>query len=293
MHTPSPLGPFLEIADGVGGELARVAAGGPQPYALTAELIRELASGPAVVVIEDIHWADEATLDVLRLLTRRLESVPAFVIVTYRDDELTRSHPLRAVLGEFGARALRVNVAALSPDAVAALAAESGVDADALYQRTNGNPFFVTEALAAGGDGVPETVRDAVLARAARLGDDARQLLDAVAVVPPHVERPLLDRLVPNADAALDECTTAGMLRADAGRVGFRHELARIAVEDALPPGARRTLHRAVLALLLDAPRRRRSGPPRPPRRGGRGHRSDPALRTRGGRAGCSRGVTS
>jgi hypothetical protein len=93
-----------------------------------------------------------------------------------------------------------------------------------------------------------------VLARAARLGEAARRLLDAVAVVPPPVERALLDRLVPNADAALDECTTVGMLRADAGRVGFRHELARLAVEDALLPGARRTLHRAVLALLLEAP---------------------------------------
>src|SRR3954467_2588676 len=161
LHTPSPLGPFLEIADGIGGELARIASGGPQPYALTAELLRELAARPAVVVIEDIHWADEATLDVLRLLTRRLESVPALVVTTYRDDELTRDHPLRAVLGEFGARAVRVNVAALSPEAVAALAAESGLDTDALYRQTNGNSFFVTEALAAGGAGVPETVRDA------------------------------------------------------------------------------------------------------------------------------------
>jgi DNA-binding CsgD family transcriptional regulator/tetratricopeptide (TPR) repeat protein len=253
LHTPSPLGPFLEIADGVGGELARVAAAGPQPYALTAELVRELASRPAVVLVEDIHWADEATLDVLRLLSRRLETVPALVIVTYRDDELTRDHPLRALLGEFGARALRVPVTPLSPESVARLATESGVDPGVLYERTNGNPFYVTEALAAGGEGVPETVRDAVLARAARLGEDARRLLDAVAVVPPPVERVLLDRLVPNADSALDQCTAVGMLRADAGRVGFRHELARIAIEDALPPGARRTLHRAVLALLLEA----------------------------------------
>jgi len=254
LNTPSPLGPFLGIADAVGGELARVASAGPQPYALTAELVRELASGPAVVLIEDIHWADEATLDVVRLLTRRLESVPTLVIATYRDDELTRSHPLRALLGEFGARAVRVPVEALSPEAVAQLAIESGVDPDVLYRRTNGNAFYVTEALAAGVDGVPETVRDAVLARAARLGEAARRLLDAVAVVPPPVERALLDRLVPNADAALDECTTVGMLRADAGRVGFRHELARLAVEDALLPGARRTFHRAVLALLLEAP---------------------------------------
>ena len=252
LHTPSPLGPFIELADAVGGELARIASGGPQPYALTGELLRELSAHPAVLVIEDIHWADEATLDVLRLLARRLETVPALVVVTYRDDELTRDHPLRAVLGEFGARAVRITVSSLSPEAVAVLADDTGIDPEALYRRTNGNPFFVTEALAAGGGGVPETVRDAVLARATRLGEDARRLLDAVAVVPPQIERTLLDELVPNGDAALDECTTTGMLRAGDGRVGFRHELARLAIEGALPPGARRALHRAVLAALTD-----------------------------------------
>jgi DNA-binding CsgD family transcriptional regulator len=254
LHTPSPLGPFLEIADAVGGELARIAAGSPQPYALTAGLLRQLTARPAVLVIEDIHWADEATLDVLRLVARRLELVPALVVATFRDEELTRSHPLRGVLGEFGARAARVRVGALSPAAVVRLSAESGVDPDTLYRRTNGNSFFVTEALAAGGDGVPETVRDAVLARAARLGANARRLLDAVAVVPPHIDRLLLDRLVANADSALDECATAGMLRVARGRVAFRHELARLAIEDTLPPGTRRTLHRAVLAALLDSP---------------------------------------
>ncbi|MGN6799495.1 MAG: ATP-binding protein [Gaiellaceae bacterium] len=252
LDTPSPLGPFLDIADEIGGELAGIAAGGPPPYALTAELLRELDQRPAVVLIEDIHWADEATLDVLRLLTRRLEAVPVLVIVTYRDDEITRTHPLRTVLGEFGARAVRVPVPVLSPAAVAALAGATEFDADALYRRTNGNPFFVTEALAAGGDGVPETVRDAVVARAARLSPDARRLLDAVAVVPPSIERTLLDQLMPDADSALDECTTTGMLRAGDGRISFRHELARLAIEDDLPPGTRRGLHRSVLAALGD-----------------------------------------
>ncbi|MGZ4333630.1 MAG: ATP-binding protein [Gaiellaceae bacterium] len=253
LYTPTPLGPFLELARGGGGELARVAAGSPKPYELAGELLRELGSATTVVAVEDLHWADEATLDVVRLLARRVETVPALLVATYRDDELDRHHPLRALLGEFGWRATRITVEALSPGAVEQLAAPYTVDAAALYRRTGGNPFFVTEALAAGGSGVPETVRDAVLARASRLRGDARELLDVVAVVPPHIERSLLDRLVPRADAALDECVAAGMLRAEPGRVGFRHELARLAVEEALPPGSRRALHRDVLAALIDA----------------------------------------
>ena len=120
-------------------------------------------------------------------------------------------------------------------------------------------------------------------------GRRARRLLDAVAVVPPHVERPLLDRLVPNADAALDECTTAGMLRADARRVGFRHELARIAVEDTLPPGSRRTLHRGCLRRSSTrAATSTRLASPTTPRRLRTPKRS--CARPRGGRAGCSGG---
>ena len=122
---------------------------------------------PTVLVLEDLHWADEATLDVLRLVGRRVESVPALLVASYRDDELDRSHPLRTVLGELPARGpvSRLRVPPLSLEAVAAMAEPYGVDANELYRRTDGNPFFVTEVLAAGIRQVPETVRDAVLAR--------------------------------------------------------------------------------------------------------------------------------
>src|SRR5689334_1673089 len=169
LFTPRPLGPFVDIAEAVGGELARATSGEPKPYEVAAELLRELGgSQTTAVIVDDVHWADEATLDVLRLLARRIESVPALLVATYRDDELDRRHPLLGVLGELGRRALRIVVEPLSPDAVGELAASTTLDAEELYRKTNGNPFFVTEVLAAGGAGVPETVRDAVLARAAQ-----------------------------------------------------------------------------------------------------------------------------
>jgi DNA-binding CsgD family transcriptional regulator len=255
LFTPRPLGPILDIAETAGGELRELARGSARPHEIAAALRRELgAQAPTVVVLEDLHWADEATLDVVRLLGRRLDAVPALVIATYRDDELDRTHPLRIVLGEFGPReATRITVERLSPAAVADLAATHAVDPAELYRRTSGNPFFVTEALAAGVE-LPATVRDAVLARAARLGPEARAVLEAVAIVPHQTELWLLDALASDAAERLEECLASGTLAAAQDAVAFRHELARRAIEESLSPHRRLALHRLALAALAAAP---------------------------------------
>jgi DNA-binding CsgD family transcriptional regulator len=256
LYTPRPLGPFLDIAHSAGGELEWVAASSVRPYEVAAALMRELErDAPSVMVVEDVHWADEATLDVLRIVARRIASIPALIVATYRDDELDRRHPLRRMLGELssGEQTTRLAVEPLSPGAVATLAAPHGVDADDLYRKTNGNPFFVTEVLAASGAEVPDTARDAVLARVARLTSGAAELLEAVAVVPPHADRPLLEALAPERLAALEECLGSGMLLADGDSFFFRHELARLAVEDSLPPHRRTDLNRLALAALEEA----------------------------------------
>jgi hypothetical protein len=161
----------------VGGETASLVAAGAKPHPIAAALLRELArQTPTLLVIEDAHWADEATLDVLRLLARRIGTVPALVLISYRDDEVDRRAPLRIVLGELAtARDVgRMFLAPLSLEAVAKLATPHGLDAKALYRATGGNPFFVTEVLAGRHEHIPATVRDAVLARTARLGTRAR-----------------------------------------------------------------------------------------------------------------------
>ena len=252
LFTPRPLGPFVDIADEVGGELGAVVAQGAAPGVLVAALGRALRGEPPdIVALEDLHWADEATLDVLRLLGRRIESLPALVLATYRDDEIDRAHPLRIVLGELPSRsAHRIALAPLSAQAVAELAGSTGVDRDELHRRTAGNPFFVTEVLAAADAGIPATVRDAVLARAARLDEGARALLDAVAIVPLRAEVWLLAALADGELDDLDACVASGMLRAERDAVSFRHEIARVAVEEALSPHRRMALHRKALAAL-------------------------------------------
>ena len=253
LFAPRPLGPFLDIADSVAGGLREVVQSGAMPHDVTIAVIKELQKrAPTIVVLEDLHWADEATLDVLRLLARRIEMVHALVIATYRDDELDHSHPLRLVLGELttvGATE-RMKIAPLSAAGVAKLAEPYAVDADELYRTTAGNPFFVTEVLAGVGETIPITVRDAVLARVGRLHPAACALLEAVAVVPPQADLWLLEIIAGDVLHHLDECLASGMLRTELNGVAFRHELARRAVEESLAPNRRVALHHKALSAL-------------------------------------------
>jgi predicted ATPase len=247
LHTPRPLGPLLDIAVEAGEAFADVVEQGDKPQAVFAALRDELRERrPTIVVLEDVHWADEATLDILRLVGRRVESLEALVIATYRDDELDRTHPLRIVVGELATSSgiRRIDLPALSLDAVTDLATPHGVDPQELYSKTAGNPFFVTEALATGMTEIPRTVRDAVLARTARLSADTQSLLEFVAVVPQRVELGLLEQLADRSLAELDECLASGVLRQEDRSVAFRHELARRAgllpTDAALRPVSRR-----------------------------------------------------
>jgi ATP/maltotriose-dependent transcriptional regulator MalT len=251
LRTPRPLGPVLDVAEATGGELADLVEGVARPFEVAAGLVRELgARGPTVLILEDVHWADEATLDVLTLLAGRIASTPALVLASYRDDELGRADQLRVLLGEVIGRHGRLKLEPLSRAGVTELAEHHGIEGEELYRRTQGNPFFVTEVLAAGGEQISETVRDAVLARAGRLSERARRLLDAVAVVPGTVDLSLLEAVAGELVDELEECLASGVLTAGSAHVAFRHELARLAIEEAVAPNRRRALHRAALAAL-------------------------------------------
>lgn len=265
LFTPRPLGPLLDIAHDAGGGLAEVIEAGGTPYEVAIALERELTERPpTILVFEDMHLADEATLDVLRLVGRRAAELPVLLIVTYRDEAVGRFHPLRLVLGEVAAASpvARVRLSRLSRDAVAGMAGTHGVLGGELYRTTAGNPFFVTEVLAAGDEQMPETVRDAVLGRAARLSVGARRLLDAIAVARPQSELWLLKALVPDDIELLEEASASGIVSEAAGAVSVRHELARLAVEDSIPANRREALHRRALELLAEPP----SGVPEPAR---------------------------
>jgi DNA-binding CsgD family transcriptional regulator/tetratricopeptide (TPR) repeat protein len=216
---------------------------------------------PYLLLIEDAHWADDATLDMIRHLARRVHHLRALVLVTFRSEETVASHPLRVLFGDVaGASGVRrIDLNPLTRDGVRALlkehAAESDgvaahIDADELHRVTGGNPFFVTEVIAAGEGDVPRSVREAVLSRAARLTAEARSVLDLVALAGPRCEVALVEDVVPQLAPSLDEALSRGVLLMSGEAVSFRHELARLAVLDEVPALGRRRLHRQVLEWL-------------------------------------------
>ncbi len=250
--TPRPLGPLFDIASQAGGELATLChAGAARDRLFTAFLAEIDSSAPfTVTVIEDVHWADEATLDLLSFAGRRLGRMRALLLATYRDDELADDHPLRRVLGDLATQRAtrRMRLPPLSEEAVRALAGEREVDVGELYRVTGGNPFYVSEIMEAGWPAVPPTVREMVAARLARLSTGTRRAVEVAAVIGARVDLSLLSS-VPE-DPSVDECLASGILVADGNGVRFRHELVRMAVEAGIPPYRQTELHVRLLAAL-------------------------------------------
>jgi len=243
-----------DFAERAGREVASLLRREAPRQAVFQALIAALRGGeaPALLVLEDLHWADEATFDLARFLGRRLQQLPALIVASYRIEEAGPRHPLTQVMGDLATSAgvSRARLEPLSVQAVATLASASGMDAGELHRRTGGNPFFVTEVLAGGGGPVPPTVRDAVLARAARLSRSARRTLDAAAILGPRVAPEVLAACAQVEPTTLEECTQAGLLVSDGDSLGFRHELAREALLGSIPGSERCAWHAAALAEL-------------------------------------------
>lgn len=257
LATPVPLGPVLDMAVSRPA-FHRVLDDGADPVNVRRVFLEELAANPAgtLAVVEDAHWADDATLDLLRHTGRRLAGRRGMVLVTYRDDEVGRHHPLRVLMGDLATlpEVRRLRLRPLSVDAVARLAEGSGLDPGDLHGRTGGNPFFLTEVLAAGAAAVPGSVRDAVLARASRLGTAAREVLEAAACLGARTGPDLVEQVSGHGAEALDECLESGMLVLDGDELTFRHELARLAVAETVPARRATGCHQRALAALRRLP---------------------------------------
>jgi DNA-binding CsgD family transcriptional regulator/tetratricopeptide (TPR) repeat protein len=251
------LGPLHDAATGTDGPLAAALADDGPVDGVFAAVLEELAEHrPSVLVVEDVHWADDATLDVLGFTARRIEPLGAVLVVTLRDDEIDPRHPLQRLLGALaGCPVHRVALPPLSPRAVRMLAAGTGRDPAALHALTRGNPFFVTEALAGPRDAVPASVKDAVLARLRRLDGPCREALEQLSVVPSHLPPDLAQAILGANAGALADAEVAGLVEVRPEGLGFRHELARRAIEDSLPVLRKRVLNQAVVEVLRAQPR--------------------------------------
>jgi DNA-binding CsgD family transcriptional regulator/tetratricopeptide (TPR) repeat protein len=254
LQTSRVLGPVNEVAAALSVPgMPHHPDGSREP--LFSRLLERLSppNPPAVMVLEDLHWADEATLDFVRFLGRRIQRTRCLLIATHRDDELEPTHPLRGVLGELtGRHSARLRAAPLSLSAVEQLAHGTHHDPRRLYEVTTGNAFFVRELLSAPRDTVPETVRDAVVARLLQCSAPARDLAEVVALVPGRTPTWLTRSLLGDTVAAADETVMRGLLRHHEDGLAYRHELGRLAVAGTIPSGRAQALHGRILRALAE-----------------------------------------
>jgi DNA-binding CsgD family transcriptional regulator len=259
LETPRPLGPLLDLAVDLSPDFpAQVAADCPATL-FTAVLGRFCApDAPRLVVLEDLHRADQATLDLVRFLARRAERLRTLLVATFRDDEVAGGGPLAVLLGDLATApgVLRLSLAPLSRAATGRLAEGSTVDPSYLFDRTGGNPFFINAVLAAGGTQLPSTVREAVLARVSRLAPLTRETLEAAAALGSRCDPGVLGGVL---DAAgiprwtMRDAVLAGLLRWDGPVLAFRHELVQEAVTSSTAAATRHRLHAAALGVLRAA----------------------------------------
>jgi DNA-binding CsgD family transcriptional regulator/tetratricopeptide (TPR) repeat protein len=253
LTTPRPLSPLHDFAADPDSGLDDLNPGDRPAMELFGQILERLRKTirPIVMVIEDVHWADDATLDFLRFIGRRVGDTKAMVTCTYRDDELGGEHPLRLLLGQLLTLPTteRLSVPPLSASAVEQLSRDHDIDPLKLHQRTGGNAFFVTEVLAAG-DALPTTVQHAVVSRLAHLSEPSRRTVEAVSIAPRSLDIGKAATLVDSSLDSVDEAVTAGVLVEERGDVRFRHELARVAIEESIPPARRLQLHRRMIAML-------------------------------------------
>jgi DNA-binding CsgD family transcriptional regulator/tetratricopeptide (TPR) repeat protein len=255
LFTPRPLGPLYDIALQKSPSLLDLLNSGANWLTVALALIKTLQDNPTatIVVFEDVHWADEATLDLLKYLGRRIEQTHSLLILTYREDEVGIRHPLREILGDFpSGKTVRLMLEPLSENAVARLARKADRSANGIYQTTRGNPFFVTEVLRSQGEQIPKTVRDAVLTRAAHLPEFARSILELVSIIPGPVELWLLENILQPDASAIDACIEGGFLTQSGNALSFRHELARLAISESILFNRAQKLHQKILNALQE-----------------------------------------
>jgi len=230
-----------ELPD-ISGSLIDTATGGGSRLALFRDTLDQLVQVPTVLFIEDLHWADDGSIDFIRYAGRRIEELPLLVVISSRNDEQVARGRLVRAAGDLAPSARsRFDLDRLSSVAVGQLAAAQGQIGSRVHQVTDGNPLLVTELLANSGSR-SHTIDDLVADRASNLSPEARAFLEFCSVIPRRVSIEQIE-----ASGATDEhiqaCIEGGLLLPDGDGLAFRHELTRHAIEDGLTPLRKRQLH--------------------------------------------------
>jgi len=254
LFTPRPLAPLYDIIWQVNGNLWPNGNTIEKRTELFAAFFRELnnQNQKTIIVFEDIHWADEATLDFIRFFARRITQIPCLFILTYRDDETTFYSSVRNVLAQLPADSfMRLQLTALSHKAVTKMAADKGYNGEDVYTVSGGNPFYVNEILASYSPGIPENIKDSILAVYDRQEEGTKHAWQICSVIPEGLEINRFAKIKSSWDEGMDHCFTLKIIIVKNDRVIFKHELYRRTIEASLPPFKRIELNKMILDLFL------------------------------------------
>jgi ATP/maltotriose-dependent transcriptional regulator MalT len=252
LFTPRPLAPLYDIAGKMKSKIIDKLEQGASRPSIFNEFLNEIhLKEPSIIVIEDVHWADESTFDFIKFLAKRINKYKSLLIITYRSDEIGSTHPLRISLSNIPTKYFRRSeLLPLSINAVKVIAKSFGRDGDSIFTKTNGNPFLITELLMNDQENIPATVKDLMIFRLNRLSADARSAVETFSVIPGAVEKWLINLLIKNY-CVVDEAVESGILKIEKDSISFRHELGRLAVEESLSESKRIKLNSFVLDAFL------------------------------------------
>jgi DNA-binding CsgD family transcriptional regulator len=253
LFTPRPLAPLYDIIWQIWEDDWKK-EGDDRTTLFTDFLHRfDQQAGPSILVFEDIHWADEATIDFIKFLARRITRLRCLFILTWRDEEIHPGHPLRQLFGQLPPHAhTRLQLSPLSRTAVESLAKARGYRGEDVYGISGGNPFYVNEILASYSPGIPDNIKDSILSVYNRLNAETRQICELLSVTPTGLETGYLEQLEPNYASTLAACLETKIILLKDDRLVFKHELYRRTIESSLSPFTRIALHKKILAAFLD-----------------------------------------
>ena len=254
LNTPRPLSPLYDLTYQMNSNLLKVLKIEHEGNSIFNGFFHEIQkeNKPSLIIIEDIHWADESTIDLIKFISRRVNRTNVLLIITFRDDEISVEHPLKSLFGDIPQKNLyRIKLLPLSEMSVNYLTKINDKNIPDLYIRTGGNPFFITEVINNSDDNLPITIKDTVLSKLYRLSAETKKFIELMSVIPCKIETEFIKELLTVDMNVVDEALNAGILKMDSGIIIFKHELVRLAVEDSLSIMKKKQLNAKILHILL------------------------------------------
>jgi tetratricopeptide (TPR) repeat protein len=255
LFTPRPLAPLYDILLQMQGDIPKNIANINDRVGLFTGFLHQLENQKetTLIVIEDIHWADEATMDFIKFFARRITKFHCLFILTYRDTEIDNQHPLRNVLGQVPPDSfVRLRLTPLSRYTVEKMAKEKGYKGEDVYSISAGNPFYVNEILASYSVGVPDNIKDSILSSYNRLDKKTKQVWQILSVLPTGLEIKYLEKMEPSYSATIHSGIDLKILILKENLIFFKHELYRRTIEASLSPFLRMELNKKILDLFRE-----------------------------------------